>query len=340
MNSHGYNSATGKNPNFPPHRSSRNLTTTTTIPLSSHFQVSSTQPTPSSGTMKPLVGKGTRESPIVLADDDDIETNDTKPAANDPGSTTGSTSLTLLPFTDDTCAICLDTPTSMTDVATISGCTHKFCFDCIDRWAATENSCPCCKARFRTIDRVVPLTPSSIEADPGTASTSRSSADHSTRRINSRTVEDRRQSSVRTSMLAADINVRLDRLLVIFLESHTTIPASIDRGRSHRSRVDQTITSATATTSVSSPVSVTVPLSALERYRLRRSGAVLHNLGMVQTASSIQAETGLDVNAVLERFRLRRHEAELHGLAMSSILAEAGLDVSEASASSIAARST
>jgi hypothetical protein len=117
----------------------------------------SLQPTSSSGTMEPLVGKRTRESPIVLDDDDDaIASKYMKPAANDPGSTTGSTLLTLLPFTDDTCAICLDTPTSMKDVATISGCTHKFCFGCIVRWAATENSCPCCKARFRTIDRFVP----------------------------------------------------------------------------------------------------------------------------------------------------------------------------------------
>ena len=80
--------------------------------------------------------------------------------------------------------------------------------------------------------------------------------------------------------------------------------------------------------------------ASIERYRLWRREAVLHSLDMVQTASLIQAETGLDVNAVLEQFRLRRREAELHGLAMSSILAEAGLDVSEASASSIAAPST
>ena len=80
--------------------------------------------------------------------------------------------------------------------------------------------------------------------------------------------------------------------------------------------------------------------TALERYRLGRREAVLHSLDVVQTASSIQAETGLDVNAVLERFRLRRREAELHGLAIPSILAEVGLDVSEASASSIAAPST
>ena len=276
--------------------------------------------------MKPLVGKGTRESPIVLDDDDDIESKDLKPAAIDPG-TNVSPAPTLLPFTDATCAICLDTPISMTDVATISGCTHEFCFDCIDRWAATENSCPCCKARFRTIDRVVPLPPNSIEAaalstnlnlNPGTARTSRSSTDHSTRRINSRTVEDRMQPSVRASIE----RYRLWRREAVL----------------HSLDMVQTSSLIQAETG---PVSVTVPMStALERYRLRRREAVLHSLDMVQTASLIQAETGLDVNAVLEQFRLRRREAELHGLAMSSILAEAGLDVSEASASSIAAPST
>jgi len=32
-----------------------------------------------------------------------------------------------------TCAICLDKPDTLVDLATISGCTHKFCFDCIDK---------------------------------------------------------------------------------------------------------------------------------------------------------------------------------------------------------------
>ena len=32
-----------------------------------------------------------------------------------------------------TCAICLDKPDTLVDLATISGCSHKFCFDCIDK---------------------------------------------------------------------------------------------------------------------------------------------------------------------------------------------------------------
>jgi len=32
-----------------------------------------------------------------------------------------------------TCVICMDKPDTLVDLATISGCTHKFCFDCIDK---------------------------------------------------------------------------------------------------------------------------------------------------------------------------------------------------------------
>lgn len=84
----------------------------------------------------------------------------------------------------------------MTDVASISGCMHKFCFDCIDKWAETENKCPLCKADFRTIDRVVALPPSSTEdaAANNMESARESSSDTSNcGPVNSRTVEDRSQ---------------------------------------------------------------------------------------------------------------------------------------------------
>jgi len=67
-----------------------------------------------------------------------------------------------------TCAICLDKPDTLVDLATIAGCSHKFCFDCIDKWAETENKCPCCKSRFNRIDRVKKLPP----ATPPTTTTS------------------------------------------------------------------------------------------------------------------------------------------------------------------------
>lgn len=40
------------------------------------------------------------------------------------------------------------------DLAGISGCDHKFCFECIETWAERENSCPLCKTRFTKIDRL------------------------------------------------------------------------------------------------------------------------------------------------------------------------------------------
>jgi hypothetical protein len=53
---------------------------------------------------------------------------------------------------DKNCGICLQ------DVATqgkLPSCEHLFCFDCIHRWSAVVNTCPLCKRRFTTIDKVV-----------------------------------------------------------------------------------------------------------------------------------------------------------------------------------------
>ena len=60
------------------------------------------------------------------------------------------------PPDDFICAICLDTPTTMSHVASIRGCTHKFCYDCINTWAERSNKCPCCNMRFHTIERFLP----------------------------------------------------------------------------------------------------------------------------------------------------------------------------------------
>jgi len=115
-----------------------------------------------------------------------------------------------------TCAICLDKPDTLVDLATISGCTHKFCFDCIDKWAETENKCPCCKQRFNRIDRVKKLPPATPPTTSrrgkrkrsdntnnsgsntrrrtgGAASAASAAAAASAPRVNSRTVEDRNQ---------------------------------------------------------------------------------------------------------------------------------------------------
>ena len=51
------------------------------------------------------------------------------------------------------CCICLDLM-SKKDLAMINGCKHKFCFECIEKWADRENTCPLCKERFSKIERV------------------------------------------------------------------------------------------------------------------------------------------------------------------------------------------
>lgn len=52
-----------------------------------------------------------------------------------------------------TCCICMSDVEPL-DLAHINGCEHRFCFVCIEKWAARENSCPLCKQRFTKIDRV------------------------------------------------------------------------------------------------------------------------------------------------------------------------------------------
>ena len=54
---------------------------------------------------------------------------------------------------DNSCCICMCEPEPM-EAATIDGCSHKFCFSCIDKWSDRENTCPLCKERFTNITRV------------------------------------------------------------------------------------------------------------------------------------------------------------------------------------------
>jgi len=51
------------------------------------------------------------------------------------------------------CCICLTTPCPC-DKASVNGCDHVFCFECIEKWSERENTCPLCKQRFTKIDRV------------------------------------------------------------------------------------------------------------------------------------------------------------------------------------------
>jgi hypothetical protein len=75
------------------------------------------------------------------SEDDSPPLNDLKPAAKSSvvaavaaAASASANNSNAVPK-DFTCAICLDAPSSLTEVATISGCAHRFCFDCIDKWA-------------------------------------------------------------------------------------------------------------------------------------------------------------------------------------------------------------
>jgi len=58
-----------------------------------------------------------------------------------------------VPSEQEPCCICL-TPPLPVDLASVNGCDHVYCFDCIEKWGERENSCPLCKQRFTKIDRV------------------------------------------------------------------------------------------------------------------------------------------------------------------------------------------
>jgi len=51
---------------------------------------------------------------------------------------------------DFVCAICHECPND-SSVASVSGCNHRFCFDCINRWARIRNVCPLCNISFEDI---------------------------------------------------------------------------------------------------------------------------------------------------------------------------------------------
>eukprot|EP00543_Licmophora_paradoxa_P008498 CAMPEP_0202445916 /NCGR_PEP_ID=MMETSP1360-20130828/4624_1 /ASSEMBLY_ACC=CAM_ASM_000848 /TAXON_ID=515479 /ORGANISM="Licmophora paradoxa, Strain CCMP2313" /LENGTH=360 /DNA_ID=CAMNT_0049062323 /DNA_START=244 /DNA_END=1326 /DNA_ORIENTATION=- len=65
---------------------------------------------------------------------------------------------------DGKCIICLCEPDAE-ELATINGCSHKFCFGCIEKWSERENTCPLCKNRFTEIDRVNKPNCDQAEAD-------------------------------------------------------------------------------------------------------------------------------------------------------------------------------
>ena len=49
------------------------------------------------------------------------------------------------------CAICL---CKVSNKATIDGCLHYFCFDCIKNWTKNSNNCPLCRRHIKVIRRI------------------------------------------------------------------------------------------------------------------------------------------------------------------------------------------
>lgn len=70
-----------------------------------------------------------------------------------PPDTTADDADSKKPPPTETCCICMCN-VEAEDLAGISGCEHRFCFGCIEKWAERENSCPLCKNRFTNIDRI------------------------------------------------------------------------------------------------------------------------------------------------------------------------------------------
>lgn len=86
------------------------------------------------------------------------------------------------------CSICLECPIITKDIATISGCSHQFCFDCIDRWAKVKNTCPLCKVTFESIN---------------SEGTEKKVQTRSYNNVNGATVDDERMQALRTASRTA-----------------------------------------------------------------------------------------------------------------------------------------
>jgi len=62
---------------------------------------------------------------------------------------------------EEVCPICLE---ANNEKWKINGCTHLFCFECIQLWANNTNKCPMCKNDFTVIERRGARTLSSLVA--------------------------------------------------------------------------------------------------------------------------------------------------------------------------------
>jgi Ring finger domain len=68
------------------------------------------------------------------------------------------------------CSVCQEDIREGNEVGEINNCNHRFCIDCISKWATIENRCPCCKVRFDVIRRKqVSCTPGRLKNLPANA---------------------------------------------------------------------------------------------------------------------------------------------------------------------------
>eukprot|EP00594_Rhizosolenia_setigera_P002700 CAMPEP_0178954156 /NCGR_PEP_ID=MMETSP0789-20121207/8830_1 /TAXON_ID=3005 /ORGANISM="Rhizosolenia setigera, Strain CCMP 1694" /LENGTH=587 /DNA_ID=CAMNT_0020635519 /DNA_START=159 /DNA_END=1922 /DNA_ORIENTATION=- len=95
---------------------------------------------------------------------------------------------------ENRCPICLDDP-SESEVATIDGCHHHFCFPCIEKWADRENTCPLCKERFTNIERVNKVAKGGVSSEGPATSKRKKPSSGQDGPINSKKVRHRNQRS-------------------------------------------------------------------------------------------------------------------------------------------------
>jgi len=115
------------------------------------------------------------------------------------------------------CSVCLEVPSRDQETKLNGkGCNHIFCWDCIEKWAARENTCPLCKIRFTKIDRVHKSPQSKKRKKRGKAGSSGlSSGGQKSKRIKKR---DQRADLVESNPLHS---------LFESMEATGTLPASI-----------------------------------------------------------------------------------------------------------------
>lgn len=94
-----------------------------------------------------------KRSPNVSSKSCKLSSMSTSKSKCDPLKHNGPSESSQKSDPDKNCCICLEKP-SPAELSKLSGCSHTFCFSCIEKWAERENTCPLCKARFTKIERV------------------------------------------------------------------------------------------------------------------------------------------------------------------------------------------